>query len=178
MRLRILTFALLLTALVALPVLAGCGTDEETEVNEGEALELGDLTYNVQITRQLNPSSTEDSAYLEGAPPLKEGQEYLAVFMKIDNDGDEAAVVPYPFQIIDTRGNVYTQARVDNDFALIPGTPILPDSTVPGEETAAANGPIEGSMILFPIDEGATENRPLQLEVIGADETGEIELDI
>src|SRR6478752_1080964 len=126
MRLRILTFALLLTALVAMPVLAGCGKDEETEVNEGEALELGDLTYNVQVTRQLNANSTEDATYLEGAPPLKEGQEYRAVFRKIENDGHHPAVVPYPYQIIDTRGNVYTQARVENDFSLDPGTPIPP----------------------------------------------------
>ena len=178
MRPRVLTFALLLLALVALPVLAGCGDDKETEVNEGEPLELGDLSYNVQITRFLNPSSTEDATYLEGAPPLKEGEQYLAVFMQIDNDGDDEAVVPYPFKIVDTRGNIYVQDRVENDFALVPGTPIPPDGTVPGDETAARNSPIEGSMILFRIPETATENRPLQLQVLGSDETGEIELDL
>lgn len=178
MRPRILPFALLLLVLVALPVLAGCGNDEETEVNEGEPLVLEDLSFSVQITRFLNPNSTEDAAYLEGAPPLEVGEQYLAVFMQIDNDGDEAAVVPYPFTIVDTRGDIYDQARVDNNFALVPGTPILPDESVPGAETAARNGPIEGSMILFPIQESATENRPLQLEVIGASGTGEIELDI
>ena len=178
MRLRILPFALLLLALVALPVLAGCGTEEETEVNEGEPLELADISFDVQITRFLNPNSTEDATYLEGAPPLGPGQQYLAVFMQITNDGNDAAVVPYPFTIVDTRGDIYQQARVENDFALIPGTLIPPEETIPGEETAARNGPIEGSMILFPILESATENRPLQLEVLGPDGTGEVELDI
>lgn len=178
MRSKIFTFALLLLALAALPILTGCGTEEETEVKEGEPLEIGDISYNVQITRFLNPSSEEDAAYLQGAPPLKDGEQYLAVFMQIENDGDEAAVVPYPFKIIDTRGDIYFQARVENDFAMVPGTPIPPDGIVPGEETAANNGPIEGSMILFPIQEAATENRPLQLEVIGPGEPGEIELDI
>lgn len=179
MRSRILTFALLLLALGAFgSFAAGCGDEHETEVKEGEALELGDLMFKVQITRFLNPSSEEDAAYLEGAPPLAPGQQYLAVFMQIDNEGDEASEVPDGFRIIDTRGDVYLPDEIDNDFALIPGTEIPADGTVPGEETVARNGPIEGSMILFPIDEAATENRPLQLEVAYDGETGEIELDL
>ncbi len=179
MRPRILTLALLLLALLTFGVIAaGCGEEAETEVMEGEPLELGDLHYNVQITRFLNPSSEEDSAYLEGAPPLVGEQQYLGVFMQIDNVGDEEAVVPFPFRIIDTRGEIYTQDRVDNDFALVPDTPIPPDGTVPGLETVARTGPIEGSMILFRIDEAATENRPLKLEVRNGDEVGEVELDL
>ncbi len=179
MRPRIPIFALLLLALLSFGVLAaGCGDEAETEVMEGEPLELGDLHYNVQITRFLNPSSDEDSAYLEGAPPLGDGQQYLAVFMQIENVGDEDAVVPFPFRIIDTRDEIYAQDRVDNDFALVPDTPIPADGTVPGLETVARTGPTEGSMILFRIDEAATENRPLKLEVRNGDEVGEIELDI
>lgn len=179
MRSRILTFALLLLSLAALGAFAaGCGDEHETEVKEGEPLELGDLHYNVQITRFLNPSSEEDAAYLEGAPELGPGEQYLGVFMQVDNEGDDPAVVPFPFKIIDTRGNVYVQAELDNDFALVPGTQIPAGGTAPGLETVARNGPIEGSLILFPIDEGATENRPLQLQVSSAGETGEIELDI
>ncbi len=178
MRSRIFTFVLLLLALAAASFLAACGSEEETEVKEGEPLELGDVHYNVQITRFLNPSSEEDAAYLEGAPELQEGQQYLGVFMQINNEGDEDVVVPYPFEIVDTRGNVYTQARMDNDFSLVQGTVVPADGTVPGEETAARNGPIEGSLILFPIEEAATENRPLQLQVPGLEEEGEIELDL
>ena len=178
MRPKLATILFLLLALVAMPALAACGEEEETEVKEGEPLELGDVHYNVQITRFLNPFSEEDVAYLEGAPELEPGQQYLGVFMQIDNEGDEDVTVPYPFKIIDTRGNEYFQAELDNDFALVPGTVVPADGTVPGEETAARNGPIEGSLILFPIEEAATENRPLQLEVSRLGETGEIELDI
>lgn len=180
MRPRILTFALLLLALVAFPLaVAGCGDETvETDVKEGEPLELGDVAFNVQITRFLNPSSEEDAAYLEGAPPLDRGQQYLAVFMQINNEGDEDAVVPGDFKIIDTRGTIYLQAEVDNDFALVPGTIVPADGTVPGLETPARNGPIEGSMALFLVDEAAADNRPLKLEVSSAGGTGEVELDI
>lgn len=179
MRPRFATFLLLALVLAAFPVLVGgCGEEEESEVNEGEPLELGEMAYNVQITRFLNPSSPEDLTYLQDAPPLAEGQQYLGVFMQVTNEGEEPNVVPQPFKIIDTRGTIYYQEELDNPFALEPGTPLAPDESVPGPETAAANGPIEGSLILFALDEGATENRPLQLMVPGPDEVGIIELDL
>ena len=148
------------------------------DVPEGEPLELGELEFDVQISRFLNPASQEDAAYLEGAPPLEQGFQWFGVFMEIKNDGDEANVVPYPMRIVDTRGNVFVQERLENPFVLVPGTPILPDGEVPEAETAAANGPIEGSMVLFSLEETATEDRPLKLEVPGPDGSGEIELDL
>lgn len=179
MRLRRPTILLLLLALAALAAFAaGCGDDEETDVAEGESLVLGDMTYNVQITRALNPYSTEDSAYLENAPALEHGQQYLAVFIMVANDGEEPNVVPDPLRIVDTRGTIYDQVPVDNDFSLVPGTSVLPDQEVPGPETIAANGPIKGSMILFILDQDANENRPLLLQVPGPDGTGTIELDL
>jgi hypothetical protein len=67
MRARTTTIIALAISLLALVALAGCGSsDTETDVNEGEPLELGDLHYDVQITRYLNPFSPEDSQYLEG----------------------------------------------------------------------------------------------------------------
>jgi hypothetical protein len=179
MRPRVTTILALAISLIALVALAGCGSSSnETQVNEGEPLELGDLSFDVQITRYLNPFSPEDSTYLDGAPELKKGEQYLAVFMRVDNDGSDPNVVPYPFHIVDTRGNVYQQQKVDNPFSLIPGTPIEPDQSVPGLETAARNGPIQGSMILFVLPEGANENRPLELVVPGPGEAGKIELDL
>ncbi len=178
MRPRIPTLALLLLALTLGLIAAGCGEEAESEVMEGEPLELGDLHYNVQITRFLNPSSDEDAAYLEGAPPLAKGQQYLAVFMQIENVGDDQATVPYPFKIVDTRDQTYVQDRVDNDFALVPDTPIPPDGTVPGLETVARNGSAQGAMILFRIDEAASENRPLKLVVESGGESGKVELDL
>lgn len=179
MRRRLLIIPLLVLALVGFGAASsGCGDEPTAEAKEGEPLELGDVEYSIQITRELNRFSSEDASYLEGAPRLRPGQEYLGVFMQISNNGDEAAVVPDPFKIVDTRGRVYDQVPLDNDWALRPGTPVLPDETVPGPETAARNGPIEGSLVLFAIDEAANENRPLVLHVPGPDGVGEIVLDL
>ena len=98
--------------------------------------------------------------------------------MQVTNQGDEAAVVPDPIRIVDTRGTTYDQVRYSNDWTLDPGTPIEPGETVPSPETVAKNGPVEGSLILFAIDEEANENRPLTLEIPGPDEVGEIVLDL
>ena len=46
---------------------------EPAEVVEGEPLELGELDYNVQITRFLNPDDAEDAEYLVGQPPRRPG---------------------------------------------------------------------------------------------------------
>lgn len=171
----------LAASLLALFALTGCGSEEpETDVNEGQPLELGELKLNVQITRFLNPFSPEDAQYLEGAPELKGEEQYLGVFMEIENEGDDPSVVPYPFKVVDTRGNVYEQVKgLDNPFVLVSGTPIPGDGgEVPEIESAAANGPIEGSMILFLLPESANENRPLELVVPGEGEPGIIELDL
>jgi hypothetical protein len=179
MRRRLLIIPLLVLALVGFAAAtSGCGDEPTAEAKEGEPLELGDVSFNIQITRELNRFSPEDSAYLAGAPRLRPGQEYLGVFMQVTNQSDAATVVPDPFKIVDTRGRIYEQVPLDNEWALKPGTPVPPGETVPGPETPAKNGPIEGSLILFAIDEAANENRPLVLKVPGPDEVGEIVLDL
>ena len=56
-------------ALVA--ALGACGAKED-EITHGETegayLDLGELKYQVQISRQLNPADREDEAYLLGLP--------------------------------------------------------------------------------------------------------------
>jgi len=176
---RILILPLLVLALVGLAGLSsGCGDEATAEVSEGEPLELGDLSYNIQITREMNRFSPEDGAYLEGAPRIRPNQEFLGVFMQVTNDGDEDAVMPGPLRIVDIRGTVYRQVPLDNEWTLKPGTPIPAGETIPGAETVAKNGPIEGSMALFVIDQAANDNRPLTLKVPGADEVGSIVLDL
>jgi hypothetical protein len=160
-------------------VAAGCGEDEnELSVKEGEPIELGDLRYNVQITRFLNPDDAEDVAYLEGEPDPAPAKAYLAVFMTVENEGDDTLDVPGDFKVVDTRDNTYKPVSSDSAYALDPGTPVGPGEDLPAPDTPAASGPIKGAMVLFLVDQGVTENRPLELEIPSSSGNGRVELDI
>jgi hypothetical protein len=165
--------------IVAAAVVVACGSEEELDVVEGEPVELGELLYNVQITRFLNPSDPEDRAYLRGQPAPSANEEYLAVFMTIENEGSSTATVPEEFTILDTRDNSYRSLDSDSVYALRPGAPLDPGEEVPSPDTPAASGPIKGAMVLFLVDRTVTENRPIELEIpSGAGERARVELDI
>jgi hypothetical protein len=178
-RKRALVVALSFAAVLLLG--AGCGEEHETEVVEGEPLELGDVEYNVQITRFLNPDDREDREYLEGQDvPPPEGQSYLAVFIEVNNDGDETATLPGEgdLKVVDTTGAEYEPLPDSNIFALELGSELGSGEELPEDDTAAAAGPTQGSIILFLVPASIGANRPLELEVTADGEEGKIELDI
>ena len=170
------------TAALALGIaVSGCDTAPENadQVVEGQGIKLGDMLYNVQITRILNPTDREDSAYLVGQDPLRPDEYYLGVFMAIENEGDASAQVASDFEIVDTIGDRFDPVPSKSLFALKLGGTLGPGDQLPEDETTAANGPIEGAMVLFRIDSSAIQDRPLTLEIPSSDgSTGEVELDI
>ena len=179
MRRRLLQASLLALLVLCIGALSACGGEEEGPAIEGQPLELGELIYNVQITRFLNADNLEDANYLEGQPPAPDGTDYLAVFLRIDNDSDELQALPDSFQIVDTREETFPAIESDSPFALEFGAEVEPEDSYPPLDTPARSGPIKGSMLLFTLPDTATENRPLVLQIPGPDgETGEVELDL
>ena len=160
--------------------LAACGEEEESVVVEGEPIELGDLRFNVQITRFLNPADVEDSEYLEGLPEPSVGQDYLAVFMEVENEGDDPVALPTAEQmeVKDNTGATFTPVETESLFALPLGETVEGGGEVPAEDTAAASGPVQGAFVLFLVDQAAQQNRPLELELEADGEHGSIELDL
>ena len=171
----------LAAALVA-GALMSCGeTDPESDlsVEEGQPMKLGELLYNVQISRFLNPRDPEDEAYLAGQPPPPNDKLYLGVFMLIENEADTVQEVPAEFTVVDTEGTEFHPIPSDSLFALELGGTVAANEQLPEPESTAANGPIQGAMVLFLIDEAATEDRPLILDIpSSAGLAGEVELDI
>jgi hypothetical protein len=196
---RLRATVLLVLALSVAGIAAGCGEEEELDVVEGEPLELGDVHYNVQITRFLNPEDAEDQGYLVGQEPADPGSAYLAVFLTIDNESEESVEVPAEFEVVDTAGTTYEPVPSGSDYAIqLPGqdeaeltgiepgevnalqpTTIPPGGEIPVPDSSAAEGVIGGAMLLFLVDQNVAENRPLELEIPGEDgESGTVELDI
>jgi hypothetical protein len=180
MRSRILSALFAALSLGGLVLLAGCGADTSSlKVEEGEPVSLNGLSYNVSISRLLNPADPEDSAYLQGQKPLPDTKQWFGVFMQVHNSSGTPQQIPTDLVIRDTQGDEFHPVSSTSDFALQLGSTIQPGDQLPDPESPAANGPIQGAMVLFLIDQAAFENRPLTLEIPGPNgETGEVELDV
>ena len=132
---------------LALPV-AGCGgEDEELDVKEGEPVKADHVTYNVVISRFLNPDDTEDECYVVGQPEPPPGQEYFGVFVQLKNDGDEDITVPEAFRVVDTLDNSFDPLPSDSPYALPPGETLEPNRELPEANTIAQDGPTQGSLV-------------------------------
>jgi hypothetical protein len=177
---RLTRLALVAALLAGALTVAGCGEDEEElDVIEGEPVELGELRYNVQITRFLNPSDPEDEAYLVGQRDASPDDDYLGVFMTIENESDSSVQLPDEMTVVDTRDNTYEPRESESVYALELGATLEGGGELPAPATPAATGPISGAMVLFLVNRNVTENRPIELEIPSS--TGEearVELDI
>src|ERR1035438_6414495 len=127
---RLRKLALIAGALLAAVALGACG-DSHTKVSTGTYagesgvnapyLDVGPLSYEVQLSRQLNPTNSEDAAYLQGLSPeqrkLESGQEWFAVFLQVYNHTGQPLQAANAITISDTQENVYS--------------PIIPGETNP-----------------------------------------------
>jgi hypothetical protein len=161
--------------------LAGCGNTLSKEADEGIPIQLGDLKITVQETRFLNPAQPDDKEYLAGQKlPLPASKAYLGVFLTVHNQADHTVTLPTVAQlsVLDTTGATYPATPSSTPFAAPLGTPLAGGADIPAPDTAAANGPTQAALVVFLMNQGVTENRPLKLEIHYQGETGEITLDI
>ena len=176
MRLASLRSALIACAAAAL-VASGCGEEEEGEAKrEGLGVDVGGLTYNVYITRQINQRDAEDRAYYHGPEP-KPGTTYYGVFISVCNEeGDEPLRPVDEFKVVDNQGNEFEPLEVEEENAFAYRSRLLPKKAcVPEDGSVAASGPTAGALLVFEIPVQSIENRPLELEIEDEGDDGEIE---
>jgi hypothetical protein len=180
--------ASLMLLCAAVLLVAGCGDKESvvTSGQEGVSVDVGGLTYQVQLSRFLNPNDVEDAYYLRGLPEttdLDPGKDavWFAIWMRVKNYSGETLTPTTQFTIEDTQGNKFQPVPIDeklNPFVFqakpLPHAKVNPDPNSP-----AGSGPIQGSLILFRIDADALPNRPLTLHIQGnGNETASMQLDL
>jgi hypothetical protein len=171
----------ILVAVLALALgLAACGHKEAHPSladanNDGGYVDAGPVTYQLQVSRVLNPYSTEDSQYVQGlppgTPPLTANQEWYGVFMWAKNQTDKPQVTTNNFVIVDTQGNKYYPLKLnplENSYAWRPQV-LLPLQIQPKPDTTAYFGPTQGGLLLFRINDSAYSNRPLTLYILGSE---------
>ena len=74
---------------------------------KGEFITVGEVDYQVQLTRLLNPEQRPDDTFVRGQAVLPADEAYLGVFLRIENDSDEPYKPPRDMKVIDTQGNEY-----------------------------------------------------------------------
>jgi hypothetical protein len=183
----------LLTSLVVVAAALGtaaCGNKEAETLHgttEGAYLDLGGLKYQVQISRLLNPASVEDRAYFIGIPAaqrqLPAGQEWFAVFMRVENDGEKPGHAASDYTITDTQDTKFRPIQIgaDNVFAYRGGGTLQPEDVLPQPDSPAGQASIQGSLLLFRIPTRNLENRPLELSIRSPDAPGKtatVDLDV
>jgi hypothetical protein len=186
---------LLALALLAAIALGACG-DSHTKVTTGTYagesganapyLDVGPLVYEVQLSRELSPSDTEDASYLQGLSPaqrtLSSTQEWFGVFVQVYNNTSRSLQAARSMTISDTQGNSYTPVLPNqtNQFAYRGGT-VPAMGRLPQADSIAAAGSTQGALLLYKIQIASLDNRPLKVTIVDptdATQTASAELDV
>jgi hypothetical protein len=181
---RLVVLAAVLIALVA----GGCGHEDLTVAdNEGLYTVVDGLKYQIEMSRYMNVNDVEDSEYLKGLPAgtaqPSADETWFGVWVRVQNEGGKALPSADTWEIHDTQNNVYRPIPIDtniNPFAFQKGTDVPPATVLPLSSSAAGQGPIQGSLLLFKLKTDSLQNRPLELHFShGAQgETGIYDLDV
>jgi hypothetical protein len=160
---------------------SGCGVDQrEATPKNVSATELADgaepyfwagpVTYQVQISRQLNPFDTYDVQYLsgvQGAQSIGSQQLWFGVFLWAKNQSGRYVKTADKFSITDSAGNVYDPTPLNanvNPFAWTSET-LAPNDIQPAPDSAASDSSPGGALIVFKLNQAVYSNRPLTLHV-------------
>jgi hypothetical protein len=179
--------ALCLLALAALAALAGCGNKIEVRTlgeTEGIYIDVGELKYQVQLSRILNPDDTEDRAYLQGLPEgdaATAEQAWFAVFLRVQNTSGDEHPAAEDFEIIDTQEKSFKPVTLENNLFAYQPAELAPKAIIPAPDSIAGEGVIQGSLLLFKVDIASLQNRPLEFRISNTqrpDEVGIVDLDV
>jgi hypothetical protein len=163
-----------LTGAVTLSLgLAACGKENNPSSSENNGVyeQAGNVTYQLELSRQLNQYSTEDSEYVKGVPAsdksLGPSALWYGVFLWAKNQTKVPQRTTDHFDIVDTEGHHYYPIPLNtslNPFAWTAKT-LPPNAIEPVPSTIAANGASQGGLVLFKLNESVYSDRPLTLEI-------------
>jgi hypothetical protein len=193
---RPLRLPLLLAVGVLAVGVSGCGVDHRpakpTNVSQDELSNGGEpyfwtgpITYQVQISRQLNPFDTYDVQYLsgvQGAQDIGSQQFWYGVFLWAKNQSGHIAQTADKFEIVDSSGDVYTPTQLNasvNPYAWTQQE-LSPNQIEPLADSAASDSSPGGGLILFKLNQSVYSNRPLTLKIFapGAKKASSVSLDL
>lgn len=167
--------------------LAACGQENQPTslLNNGVYINAGQITYQLQVSRELNPFTVEDRQYLAGLPAgtsePNANELWYGVFLWAKNQTSHPQQTSDNFTIVDSNGDRFHPVKLDpavNGYAWTQQT-LSPSGVEPGPDTTASFGPTQGGLLLFKLPTSVYSNRPLTLEIFGpSGGKGNISLDL
>jgi hypothetical protein len=169
--------------------ISACGAGEHATYSDNLGpgyVQVGQLYYQVQVSRQLNQWSDEDKYYLQGftAAQLKlpVADEWFGVSMQVYNWTSDAHTPTGDFFITDTLGDRYTPLvnPTPNSYTYVPAS-IPANGQLPAIDSDAYTGWSQGEFLVFKIPYASLVNRPFILHIVNPyDSTlqSRIELDV
>jgi hypothetical protein len=162
------------------------GHEVGNEVNDGSYIQAGPITYQLEVSRELNPYSVQDAPYVKGLPagfpPPTANQLWYGVFLWAKNQHHKAYRTSDNFEIVDSQGDVYRPIKLNTALNPWAWTPQLlqKNDTDPGENSVQSEGESQGGLLLFKLDNSVYQNRPLMLYVLNhnGQKLGSIFLDL
>ena len=184
--------ATLIAALLVSGGLSACGKHQSTgpvrvAETEGIYLDVSDLKYQVEMSRQLNPKDTQDKPLLLGIPQdeqeLSAEEVWFAVALRVQNETDDPLMPSESIEIEDTVGQKYEPIELgeENVFAYRADDEIPARQTYPLLDSPAFDSPARAAVLLFKLTLTGLNNRPLELKIEGRKfpkQTGLVNLDV
>ncbi len=159
---------------------AGCGVEHRMILKNVSQDELsaggepyfnaGPVTYQIQVSRALNPYDSVDAAYLSGvsgAQDLSAQQFWYGVFLWAKNQTNRIVTTSDHFELQDSEGDIFQPVALNaslNPYAWT-AQKLSPDGIEPAGGSTASDGNNGGGLILFKLSENVYSNRPLTLLV-------------
>jgi hypothetical protein len=142
--------------------------------NDGFYVDGGPITYQLEVSRELNQYGTEDAQYIRGLPPgtatPTATELWYGVFLWAKNQTSQPQTTTENFDIVDTQGNHYSPLKLDPNLNSYAWTAqrLQPLGIEPGPDTTASQGPTQGGLVLFKLPTTVYSDRPLTLEIRSA----------
>lgn len=158
-------------------LVAACGTiSHPTSVDgEQEYVDAGPVTYQVQLSRQLNPFNAGDRQFLAGvsAPGPTATQMWFGIWMWALNQTKSDQTTTDTFDLEDSSGYKYYPIAINRQLNPLAWGPqsLAPSGTEPAPGTAAWSVPPQGGLVLFKLNNSVYSNRPLTLQIYAPGQT-------
>jgi hypothetical protein len=180
---------MLIGGAICAAAISACGAGEHARSSDNLGpgyVEVAKLNYQVQVSRQLNPYSNEDSGYLQGFSPsdlaLPTTDEWFGVSLQVYNWTGQARTPTNDFFITDTLGDRYVPMTnpTPNPYTYVPSQ--IPGwGQLPAIDSNAFAGWTQGELLIFKIPYASLVNRPFVLHVVNPAQSSDestIELDV